>query len=74
MMNLLNITKSQMIIKSTKAQHFVNCIAVAVQVVASDSRMIVYRPADGQSHAIRNDNLQFSVMGIIKNRQSIENV
>ncbi len=33
----------------------------SVQFVASDSRMIVYRPADGQSPAIRNDNLQFSV-------------
>ena len=34
---------------------------MSVQVVASDSRMIVFVLADGQSPAIRNDNLQFSV-------------
>ena len=33
----------------------------SVLVVASDSRMIVFVLADGQSHAIRNDNLQFTV-------------
>ncbi len=37
-------------------------MSCAVQFVASDSRMIVFRPADGQSPAIRNDNLQFTVI------------
>ena len=40
----------------------------SVQVVASDSRMIVFVLADGQSPAIRNDNLQFSVSGYFRDK------
>ena len=68
---ILNYRKNRVLLKQLPAktglvQHFVNCIAVSVQVVASDSRMIVFVLADGQSPAIRNDNLQFSVGGNLK--------
>lgn len=43
-------------------------IAGSVRCRSLDSHSIVFRPSDGQSHAIRNDNLQFTVAANAKKR------